>query len=35
MAKSKNAHQVVGAIARACSAFMGAMAKQVIVPPKA
>jgi transposase len=35
MAKGKNAHQVVGAIARALSAFMWAIAKQVTVPPKA
>ena len=34
-AKGKHAHQVVGAIARACSAFMWAIAKQVAVPPKA
>jgi hypothetical protein len=33
MAKGKNAHQVVVAIARALSAFMGAIATQVPVPP--
>src|SRR5262245_28855256 len=35
MAKGKNAHQVVVAIARELSAFMWAIAKQVTVPPKA
>jgi transposase len=33
IAKGKNAHQVVGAIARALRAFMWAIAKQVPVPP--
>src|SRR5262249_8372197 len=33
MAKGKNANQVVVAIARALSAFMWAIAKQVPVPP--
>jgi transposase len=33
MAKGKNAHQVVVAIARELSAFMWAIAKQVPVPP--
>jgi transposase len=33
MAKGKNAHQVVGAIAREVRAFLGAIAKQVPVPP--
>ena len=35
MAKGKHAHQVVVAIARAFSAFLWAIAKQVTVPPKA
>jgi hypothetical protein len=35
MATGKNAHQVVVAIARELSAFMWAIAKQVVVPPKA
>jgi transposase len=35
MAKGKNAHQVVVAIARELVGFMWAMAKQVPVPPKA
>lgn len=35
MAKGKNANQVVVAIARELSAFMWAIAKQVVVPPKA
>jgi hypothetical protein len=35
MAKGKNAHQVVVAMARECSAFMWAIVKQVVVPPKA
>ena len=35
MAKGKNAPQVVVAIARALSAFMWAIAKQVAMPPKA
>ena len=35
MAKGKNANQVVVAIARELSAFMLAIAKQVVVPPKA
>jgi hypothetical protein len=34
LATGNNAHQVV-AIARACSACMWAIAKQVAVPPKA
>jgi hypothetical protein len=35
MATGKNAHQVAVAIARAWSAFLWAIAKQVAVPPKA
>jgi hypothetical protein len=35
MAKGKNANQVVVAVARECSAFMGAMAKQGAGAPKA
>jgi transposase len=35
MAKGKNAHQVVVAMARECSAFLWAMATQGVVPPKA
>ena len=35
MAKGKHANQVVVAIARELSAFMWAIAKQVVVPPKA
>ena len=35
MAKGKNAHQVVVAIARELRAFMWAIAKQVAGPPKA
>ncbi|HEY5868479.1 MAG TPA: IS110 family transposase, partial [Candidatus Tectomicrobia bacterium] len=35
MAKGKHANQVVVAIAREVRAFMWAMAKQVVVPPKA
>src|SRR5216117_3765545 len=35
MAKGKNANQVVVAIARELSAFMWAIAKQVVVPPNA
>jgi transposase len=35
MAKGKKANQVVVAVARECSAFMGAMAKQVAGAPKA
>jgi transposase len=35
MAKGKKAKQVVVAIARECRAVMGAIAKQVVVPPKA
>jgi hypothetical protein len=35
MAKGKNAHQVVVALARALSACMGASAKQVAVTPQA
>src|SRR2546427_6166572 len=35
MAKGKNAHQVVVAIARALRAFLWAIAKQVAMPPKA
>jgi hypothetical protein len=32
-ARGKNAHQVVGAIARALRAFMGAMAQEVPLTP--
>jgi len=35
MATGKQAQQVVVAIARECSACMGALAKQVVVPPQA
>jgi hypothetical protein len=35
MAKGQKAHQVVGAMARALSAFLGAMAKQVAGAPNA
>jgi hypothetical protein len=35
MAKGKNAHQVVGAMARECSAFLWAIATQVAGSPKA
>ena len=35
MARGKNAHQVVGAMARALSAFMGAIATHVTVLPTA
>jgi transposase len=35
MATGNQAHPVVVAMARACRAFLGAMAQQVVVPPKA